>query len=409
MGFEAFIAKRYLFSKKKTGVITIITSISILGVTVGVAALIVVLSVFNGFGGLVTSLLVGFDPHLRIESSRPVERGDFEEVESLLKDDVRVRAFSPFISGRGMIVSESASKAIFIKGVDEAGASRVSGLQDRLVLGKLSLQDTAGTAGIVIGLTLADRLGAVVGDTVLLVSPSNIEAAITQFAQPQMMRLRIVGIYQSHNKEYDGLYAYVSLPVARTLLNVSQEYNGIEVRLRDIDESGDVKAQLLSRIPPSFSVSTWYDLHKDLYSIMKVERWLAYIILSLIIGVATFNLLGSLTMSVIEKTRDIGVLKSMGSTSHNVVAIYLLEGTIVGLIGTGLGSLLGLVVCLLQQKYHLFSLDPTVYIIPALPVELRWTDFVAVGLAAIVLCATAALYPAKRAARLMPAEALRWE
>lgn len=409
MGFESFIAKRYLFSKKKTGFITIITSISILGVTVGVAALIIVLSVFNGFGGLVTSLLVGFDPHLRIESSKPVESVDFQKIESILKGDGRVLAFSPFISGRGMIVSESASKAIFIKGVDEEEVARVSGLQERLVLGKLSFQDKAGTAGIVIGLTLADRLGAVVGDTVLLVSPANIEAAITQFSQPEMIRLRIMGIYQSHNKEYDGLYAYISLPVARTLFNVQQGYNGIEVKLRDIDKSENLKGQLTAKIPPSFSVSTWYDLHKDLYSIMRVERWLAYIILSLIIGVATFNLLGSLTMSVIEKTRDIGVLKSMGSTNQNVVAIYLLEGTIVGLIGTGLGSLLGFVVCLLQQKYHLFSLDPTVYIIPALPVELRWTDFVAVGFAAIVLCATAALYPAKRAARLIPAEAVRWE
>jgi lipoprotein-releasing system permease protein len=409
MSFEAFIARRYLFSKKKTGFITIITSISIIGVTIGVAALIVVLAVFNGFGGLVTSLLVGFDPHLRIELSEGFLGHGYAELTSILEKDRRIKATAPYISGRAMIISESGGKAIVVKGVDAEKVGEVSGLREKIVLGQLSLGDKGELREIVLGLTLSDRLGALVGDTVLLVSPTNVEAAITQMSQPLMMRFRVAGIYQSHNKEYDGLYAYVSLQSAGKLFNITHGYEGIEVRLYDIDKSDAVKRDILKTGQPGITVSTWYDLHRDLYSVMRIERWLAYIILSLIIGVATFNLLGSLTMSVIEKTRDIGVLKSMGSTSGRIVKIYLFEGIIVGLLGTAFGSLLGFGVCLLQQKYGLFRLDPTVYIIPAIPVELQWTDFLAVGLAAFILCSSAALYPARRAARLMPADAVRWE
>jgi lipoprotein-releasing system permease protein len=409
MGFEAYIARRYLFSKKKSGFITIITSISILGVTVGVAALIVVLSVFNGFGGLVTSLLVGFDPHLRIESPGGMSQQSVDELESILGRDPRVRAFSPFITGRALAISQTADKAIIVKGVDEEGVGAVSGVKDKIVLGSLSFQDKSDLGNIVLGLSLSDRLGTVVGDTLMLVSPSNIQEAVTHLAQPEMRRFRVVGIYESHNKEYDGIYAYVSIPAARKLLDLPQEYGGLEVRLFDMDQSKDVKQGLEQRVPRSYIVSTWYDLHSDLYSIMRIERWAAYIILCLIIGVATFNLLGSLTMSVIEKTREIGALKSMGSTGRSIIRIYLLEGIIVGLIGTTLGSLLGYALSELQEKYHLFALDPTVYIISAIPVELQWTDFVAVGLAAIILCSTAALYPARRAAQLLPADAVRWE
>jgi lipoprotein-releasing system permease protein len=181
------------------------------------------------------------------------------------------------------------------------------------------------------------------------------------------------------------------------------------MRLHDIQDAEPTKARLSLQLGDQYTVSTWYDLHKNLYSVMKIERWSAYLILCLIVGVATFNVLGSLTMGVIEKKRDIGVLKSLGATRGSITRIFMFEGLLVGSIGTGLGLLLGLIVCYLQIHFQLFPLDPNVYIIPAIPIEVRWGDFVAVTIASMVLSTVASLYPARRAARLLPVTAIRWE
>jgi lipoprotein-releasing system permease protein len=224
-----------------------------------------------------------------------------------------------------------------------------------------------------------------------------------------MRRCTVSGIYDSNNKDYDAHYAFISRESARRLFQFQDDVSGIEVRLHAIRDAEEVQRHLQSALGPAYHVATWYDLHRDLYSVMKIERWSAYIILCLIVGVATFNVLGSLTMGVIEKRRDIGVLKALGATRASITRIFMVEGILVGTIGTLLGVAIGLVVCYLQLRYHLFPLDPTVYIIPAIPIEVRWTDFVAVSLASMVLSTLASLYPARRAARLLPVEAIRWE
>jgi lipoprotein-releasing system permease protein len=224
-----------------------------------------------------------------------------------------------------------------------------------------------------------------------------------------MRECTVVGIYDSNNKDYDAHYAYVSLATARTLFDMGDAVSGVEMRLHSIGDADGVKEDLQRALGPSYRVSTWYDLHKDLYSVMKVERWTAYIILCLIVGVATFNVLGSLTMGVIEKRRDIGILKALGATSSSIMKVFMFEGVLVGTIGTLLGTGIGLLVCYLQIHYQLFPLDPTVYIIPAIPVEVRWSDFVAVAVASMLLSILASLYPARKAAGLLPVQAIRWE
>ncbi|HQJ74051.1 MAG TPA: ABC transporter permease [Bacteroidota bacterium] len=407
MSIESFIAWRYLKSKRKMGFITIISLISIIGVMIGTAALIVVLSVFNGFNGLVTSLLVGFDPHIRIEKPKNENISNLDSLERIISGIKEIKSFSPVISEKAMIITGQINRVIIINGVDDKKIGEVSGVKNKIINGKFEFEDNAELKSIVLGLTLADRLGVIKGDTVFLVSSSGMDNSILQFSNPKVMKLKVIGIFESNNKDYDNFYAYISLSAAKELFDT--DYSTIEVRLNDINNSLKVKKEIENVLPAGFTVLTWYDLHKDLYSIMKIERWVAYIILCLIIAVATFNILGSLTMTVIEKKRDIGVMISFGFTKKKIARIFMLQGLLVGVIGTVLGCLLGLILCILQIKFGLFPLDPNIYIISALPVELRWTDFIYVSFASILICFLATIYPSKRAANLLPIDAIRWE
>jgi lipoprotein-releasing system permease protein len=193
------------------------------------------------------------------------------------------------------------------------------------------------------------------------------------------------------------------------LFGSGNEIQGVEIRAHDIERTDALEQRLSTNFGSSYRILTWYDLHRELYSVMEIERWMAYVILSMIIGVASFNLLGSLTMSVIEKTRDIGILKTMGATSEMILRIFMHQGLLVGILGSLFGVLLGVFVVYLQQEFHLIPLDPSVYIIPAIPVELHGLDLLIITLTGIGLCSIAAYYPAKRAASLIPVEAIRWE
>ena len=409
MGFERTIARRYLRSKRQMRFINIIMLVSIVGITVGVAALVIVLSVFNGFNSVVTDVLVNFDPHIRIEPATGRGLLVTDSLFHALEGDERIDAFAPFIATKALLMTHRINRVVLVKGVVDTVVGSVSGLVRSTVLGEFSFGDTPEHAGIVLGLTLADRLGCTVGSEVTIVSPVGMDAFLIQMGQPLVRRCMVTGIYDSNNKDYDAHYAYVSINTARELFRFGDEVSGIELRLHSIRDAEPVQRSLQTALGSGVRVSTWYDLHRDLYSVMQIERWSAYIILCLIVGVATFNVLGSLTMGVIEKRRDIGVMKALGATRSSITKIFMFEGLLVGTIGTVVGTAIGLAVCYVQIQYQVFPLDPTVYIIPAIPVEIRWTDFVAVSLASMVLSTLASLYPARRAARLLPVEAIRWE
>jgi lipoprotein-releasing system permease protein len=409
MGYERYIAQRYLRSRRQLRFISIIMMVSVVGITVGVAALIIVLSVFNGFNGVVTRVLVSFDPHVRVEAAHGKSLAVTDSMIRTVAADPRVAAAAPFVAGKGLLMTASMNRVVTLRGMADSTIAEVSGVKKSIVLGEFRFGDTPQRSGIVLGLSLADRLGATLGTELTVVSPVGVDAMLVQFGQPLMRKCTVVGIYDSQNKDYDAHYAYVSLQTAQRLFDYQAGAGGLEIRLRDLRDAEAVQADLQRELGGRVTVSTWYDLHRGLYSVMKIERWSAYIILCLIVGVATFNVLGSLTMGVIEKRRDVGILKALGATRLGIAKVFMVEGLLVGLIGTVAGLIIGYAVCFLQIRYQLFPLDTTVYIIPAIPVEFRLQDFFAVSSASIVLCTLASLYPALRAATLPPVEAIRWE
>ena len=408
MNFESFIAKRYLVSKHKINFITIISFISIAGITVGVAALIVVLSVFNGFGSLVTSYLMNLDPHIRITAISNEGEKKIIKLGEMLSNQKEIEAYSPFIEGKVLAYNKGETQVLNLKGIAVQSVNSVYLLNDNIVDGDIFL--TQGSSNIVVGLQLADKLKVFTGDTLLLISPSNIEQAITQLSLPLSRRVVVAGIFSSKNNEYDGGYIFCSLKDAQYLFGYKNNFQGYDIRLNHINNSERIKKFLQDQLDKNnFSINTWYDFHQELYAVMQVERWTAYIILSLIIAVATFNILGSLSMSVIEKKRDIGILRSMGVTENSILQIFMFEGLLIGIIGTLLGVMIGYLVCYIQIKYNIYPLDPSQYKIDSLPIEVRFSDFFFISGVAMILSFFASLYPAKRAAKVNPISAIKWE
>lgn len=408
---ESFIAKRYLVSKHKINFITIISVISIIGITIGVAALIVVLSVFNGFGSLVTSFLISFDPHIRIEASSETAYEQMEEVRKILETERHIVSHSPFVSGKVLAIREGLTEIINLKGITETSGKEIYDIKSNIIFGRYEIEsESPSISNAIIGIHLADNLQALIGDTITIISPVGIERAATQFTLPLSQQFIIAGIYSSNNNEYDESFLFTELSAGQRILGYRNNIQGYELKLRNLNDAFSVKKSLEEKIDTdNFVVNSWYDFHRDLYSVMQIERWAAYIILSLIIAVATFNILGSLSMSVIEKKRDIGILRAMGLSEKSVLKIFMFEGLLVGIIGTIAGILLGYFICFLQIQYNIYPLDPTQYKIDSLPLEVRISDFFFISGMAILLSFLASLFPAKRAAKVDPLEAIKWE
>lgn len=414
MNFELLIASRHLRSKRRTGFVSLITYISVFGVMIGVAALIIVLSVMNGFESEVRSRIVGFDAHVRVGTYHDRGIEDYGQVIRQIEDIPHILGISPYIVEKGLIRSaESSGEGLVIKGVDPETIVKVSDLQRNIVYGKLDLGIAAGPEGerplpgIVLGFNLADKLVVGVGDKVTIISPVGV---IGMFGpMPPVMQFRVTGYFQTGLYQYDDTFAYISLESAQKLFKMGQGVTGLELRLDDLSNARWVAQQIDSRLGYPYRTTTWFDMNRNLFSWMQIEKWAAFIVLSLIILVAAFNIASTLIMIVLEKTKEIGILKSMGATAQSIMKIFVLEGLITGVVGTVLGCVAGYVLCWSQLEYKWFSLPGDVYIINFLPVLMKWTDFVWVSLAAILISYVATLYPAWKASRLDPVQAIRFE
>jgi lipoprotein-releasing system permease protein len=414
MSYELFIGLRYLRAKRKQTFVSLITLISIAGVMVGVTALIVVIAVMNGFKEDLQDKIIGVTSHVVI-SRFDGNISKYQEVKAKVEEVSGVSAATPFIYTQVMISARKAMSGAVLRGIEPQTASKVINLQKNLRAGSLKELEAENkpegmraTPGIILGNELARNIGAARGEAVTVISPLG---RLTPLGRvPRSQTFRVAGIFDSGMYEYDSTIAYVSLWAAQRFLGIGDRVTGIEVRVDDIYEADRVARAIGKALGgyPYWS-RDWMRMNKNLFSALKLEKIVMFIILTLIILVAAFNIVGTLIMVVVEKTRDIAILKSMGATRRSIMKIFLIEGAVIGLVGTLLGLLGGYTLCTLLATYKFIELPSDVYYISTLPVQMDPLDVALIALAAIVITLAASVYPAWQASRFDPAEAIRYE
>jgi len=410
--FEWFVCLRYLKAKRKQGFISLITIISVAGVALGVTALIVVLGVMTGFTEEFRAKILGVNSHIVVQKYGNVIL-DHKELEERIMAKQGVTGVTPYLYTQVMVTAGEGGTGAILRGIDPLTASSVISIEDHMLTGSLHDLEAAGQTdadnrvpGIVVGSDLANQLHIRVGDRVRLISPSG---PLTPMGViPRLKACRLVGIFETGMYEYDSTLIYVSLDTARSFLDMDEGVHGIEIRLGDIYQADRLARELESDLGVSYVAKDWIRLNRNLFSALKLEKTALSIIVALIVLVAAFNIVSTLIMVVMEKARDIAILKSMGATSRSIMRIFIYEGLVIGLTGTVLGVIGGLSLGEILSRYQFIKL-PDVYPMTNLPIEIVPLDVITIAVAAVLITFLATLYPSWQAARVDPAEALRYE
>jgi lipoprotein-releasing system permease protein len=410
MSYESYIAKRYLKSRGRSRLVSVVTVISILGVFVGVMALIIVRGVLQGFEDEVRDKIVGTNAHVVVlkYGNEPIE--DYDRVTQVVEEMDGVVAAAPFVYSKGVVKGTLGSDGVVIRGARLEEEKEVTDILDNIKPQLQTLESGPDQLPLVVpGLGLASRLHIAIGDTVMLSTP--FEVVITPMGLvPRIRKYRVAGFFESGMMEYDDSLVYLSLSAAQSLFGMDEGVTGIEVKVADMYQAPEIGDGIVDRLGGfPFRANDWIHLNRNLFTWMEIDKLVQTIILSLIVLVAAFNIAGTLIMVVMEKTKEIGILKSMGATSGGIMRIFVFEGLMVALIGTVLGCTGGFVLGYFLDKYELISLPGDVYFIETLPVKMQVLDFLLIPLGAILICLLASLYPARRASRMDPIEAIRYE
>lgn len=397
------IALRYI-RPRRLSFIGIITSLSVLGIVIGVAALICVMSIFNGFRDLARDLMVSFDPHVRVVAAegRMLPASLTPASHPLLARGV------PIAESRMVVMVRGATSVLSVRGIEEADAQRLPGPAQSVVVGSWMVTPFDNTESVVIGVGLAESLECFLGDTLTFLSAQQVEQALTMGVQPSGRRAVVRGIFQSNSsKEVDKSVAFTSAALVRSLTHEDRPTQ-IDLRIDNYERASDVARELQTALGPSVRILTWYDLHKSLYDVMDLERRGSFVVLALIILVAVFNILVSLTLTVVEKRRDIAILKTIGATDTMIRNIYLIQGALIGILSVSLGTALGLGLCYGQQHYAWIAFDVSAgFLVASLPMHVLPADVLAIAGTGLVLSTLAAIYPARRAARSRVVDGIR--
>ena len=410
MRFEFYVAQRYLRAKRRDKFFSIVTVISFAGVAAGVTALVIAMAVSNGFQASLRDHLIGASSHINLLEENPgfgIE--DYQPLLSRLSSLEHVEAVAPTLYGEMMITTPLRAKGCVLKGVDPEAEKRVSNLLSNIVDGSIDdLENKEGQfPGILLGHRLADAIGARVSTIVTVLNP---QGEMTPLGRvPAFKRFQVVGIFETGLFELDNLWTVTLLRDAQRALSLGDVVNSVEFRIDDLEASDATALAIQAEAGEGFTTSTWMERNRVLFNALESEKLAAAMIIGMIMLVAALNILISLVMMVVEKTKDIAILKSMGARQDQIRRIFMWQGLLIGTVGTAAGLILGHVTCWLCQRYRLISLDPEVYGLEYVPFEPRPMDGLYVALAAILISYVITIYPSGNAARVDSAEILRYE
>ncbi len=393
MSFEWLVAKRYLWSKRRHPFVGVVSTISVIGIAVGVAALIVVLAVMNGFDQDMKERIIGLRAHLVIE-----KEGEFREAAAVTQQLEKAgiaAGIAPYVEGQALFQSGEWGTGVMVRGIDTARERKVSRFYQYVKEGTLSEK----ADGVVIGSELAHSAGLRIGSKVRLATQT----------MDKPVPLVVEGIFTTGMYEYDSNLIFINLPNAQKFFNRTGQVSGLSVYLKDADHAEEAKKRIRGFFGYPYQVRTWMDMNRTLFSALKLEKTVMFLILALIILVASLNIAGSLTILVMDKTKDIGVLRALGAPPISLVKIFAMDGLVLGLLGAGSGLLAGTGVCWILKKYSFVELPREIYYIDRLPVKMNPSDTLWVIAVAVVLSFVSAFYPAFVAGRLDPVKALRYE
>ncbi len=406
MSLELFIAGKYLKAKRKEGFISLITFLSVAGVMVGVMALVVVIAVMSGAETDFRKRILGLEPHILVMNYS----GKFDNYSDAFSGIVKnkhVKEASPILFAQAMIRTNHSFSGVMVRGIDpELGFSLVKGYgPDELKKSLKKSEPAPNIPKIILGKELANTVGVIRGDKIILMSPKGFMSPMGHL--PSMKQFIVAGTFDSGMYEYDSALAYVHLDEAQKLIGAKNKVSAIGIWIDDVFNAKDIKEDLKQILDYPYYLRDWMEINKSLFSALKLEKTAMFIILTLIILVAAFNIASALIMMVMEKTKDIAVLKAMGATNKTIRNIFIFKGMIIGMIGTFMGTFSGILLCLLLKRYDFIKL-PDAYPFSTLPIQLEYLDVFIIAISALLICFLSTLYPSYKASKLNPVEALRY-
>ena len=405
--FELHIALRYLLAKRKQAFISVISLISTLGVTVGVMALVIALALMTGLQGEIRDRILGANPHIYVWKTSGI--ADYRAESDRLRQLPHVVGAAPAILGKAMVSSVRNPDFVNLTGIDPALEASVSDLQSALQTGTLDALNPSGddsAGGILLGKDLARNLGVAVGDSVSVVTPEGTLSPMGMI--PRARRLRVAGTFSLGLYELDTSTGFVALDVAKRLFGKEQA-DLIQLRVDDILAAPDIARSITARLGDQYLATDWTEMNRSFFQALALEKIAMSLTIALIMMVAALNIVASLILLVMEKHRDIAILKTMGANARSVTAIFVMQGVIIGIIGTAVGATAGYVLASILDRYKLIKIPMDVYQVSHVPFKVLPFDLAMVVLAAVLVCLVATIYPSRQAARLDPAQALRYE